>query len=173
VDRRQPPPRKRLLKSGEVLLGKHPVPCTIRNMSERGACLQVQTTAGIPAIFDFLRAGEPEARTCKTIRTAFALGVASSLYAEVGRPSAYPWRSPAWHRPGSTDWPAPRVPRWARKSPSKGISPVPGASLRGRVNHCHEMRQTSRCLDSRITQFGHNFRMRCCGGVSVGGCYHD
>jgi hypothetical protein len=57
VDRRQPPPRRRLLKSGKILLRKHPVPCTIRNLSERGACLQVQTTAGIPAIFDFLRAG--------------------------------------------------------------------------------------------------------------------
>jgi hypothetical protein len=67
VDRRQPPPRRRLLKSGEILLGQHPVPCTVRNMTERGACLQVQTTSGIPAIFDFLRAGEPAARTCKTI----------------------------------------------------------------------------------------------------------
>jgi hypothetical protein len=67
VDRRQPPPRRRLLKSGEILLGKHPIPCTVRNMSERGACLQVQTTAGIPAIFDFQRAGEPDVRTCKTI----------------------------------------------------------------------------------------------------------
>jgi hypothetical protein len=36
-------------------------------MSERGACLQVQTTVGIPPIFDFLRAGESTARTCKTI----------------------------------------------------------------------------------------------------------
>jgi hypothetical protein len=67
MDRRQPPPRRRLLKSGEILLGKHPVPCTIRNMSARGACLQVQTTAGIPVIFDFQRVGEPTARKCKTI----------------------------------------------------------------------------------------------------------
>jgi hypothetical protein len=67
VERRQPPPRRRLLKSGKILLGKHPVPCTVRSLSETGACLQVQTTAGIPAIFDFLRAGEATARTCKTI----------------------------------------------------------------------------------------------------------
>jgi hypothetical protein len=67
MDKRQPPPRRRLLKSGKILLGKHPVPCTIRNMTERGACLQVQTTAGIPAIFDFLRAGEPATRTCKIV----------------------------------------------------------------------------------------------------------
>jgi hypothetical protein len=67
TDRRQPPARRRLLKSGKILLGIDPIPCTIRNMSERGACLQVQTTAGIPAIFVFQRAGEPAARTCKTI----------------------------------------------------------------------------------------------------------
>ena len=67
MDKRQPPPRRRLLKSGKILLGKHPVPCTVRNMTERGACLQVQITSGIPAIFNFLRAGEPAARTCKTI----------------------------------------------------------------------------------------------------------
>jgi hypothetical protein len=67
MDRRQPPARRRMLKSGKILLGKRPVPCTVRNISEIGACLEVQTTAGIPAIFDFLRAGEPAARTCKTI----------------------------------------------------------------------------------------------------------
>jgi hypothetical protein len=66
VERRQPPPRRRMLKAGKILLGKHPVPCTIRNISERGACLKVQTTIGIPEVFDFQMAGEP-ARTCKTI----------------------------------------------------------------------------------------------------------
>ena len=65
--RGQPPTRRRLLKSGKILLGRHPVPCTIRSLFETGACLQVQTTAGIPTIFDFLRAGEPAVRTCKTI----------------------------------------------------------------------------------------------------------
>ena len=55
-----------MLKSGKILLGKHPVPCAVRNISVRGACLKVQTTAGIPAVFDFVLAGEP-VRTCKTI----------------------------------------------------------------------------------------------------------
>jgi hypothetical protein len=66
VERRQPPARRRMLKSGKILLGTHPIPCAVRNMSERGACLKVQTTVGIPEVFDFLFAGEP-ARTCKTI----------------------------------------------------------------------------------------------------------
>jgi hypothetical protein len=66
MERRQPPPRRRMLKSGKILLGTHPIPCAVRNMSERGACLKVQTTEGIPEVFDFLFAGEP-ARTCKTV----------------------------------------------------------------------------------------------------------
>jgi hypothetical protein len=66
MDRRRPPTRRRILKSGKILIGTHPIPCTVRNISERGACLQVQTTVGIPAVFDFLIAGEP-ARTCKTV----------------------------------------------------------------------------------------------------------
>jgi hypothetical protein len=66
VERRQPPARRRILKSGKILLGKHPVPCAVRNISERGACLKVQTTVGIPEEFVFLIAGE-SARTCKTI----------------------------------------------------------------------------------------------------------
>jgi hypothetical protein len=66
VGRRQPPPRRRMLKSGKILLGKDVVPCTVRDISDRGACLRVQTTAGIPAVFDFVLTGEP-ARTCKTI----------------------------------------------------------------------------------------------------------
>jgi hypothetical protein len=60
-------PRRRVLKPGTILLGKDPVPCTVQNnISDRGACLKVPTTNGIPAVFNFLLAGEP-ARTCKTI----------------------------------------------------------------------------------------------------------
>jgi hypothetical protein len=66
VDKRQPPSRRRMLKAGKILLGTHPITCTIRNISEKGACLQVQTSAGIPSVFDFLTSGEPT-RTCKTI----------------------------------------------------------------------------------------------------------
>ena len=46
MERRQPPARRRMLKSGKILLGTHLIPCAVRNMSERGACLKVQTTVG-------------------------------------------------------------------------------------------------------------------------------
>ena len=42
-----------MLKSGKIFFGKHGVPCAIRNLLATGACLQVQTTVGIPAVFDF------------------------------------------------------------------------------------------------------------------------
>jgi hypothetical protein len=75
MDRRQPPPRRRLLKSGKILLGKDPIPCAVRNLSETGACLEVQTTVGIPAEFDFVQGGHPT-RTCKTIwRDGTQIGV--------------------------------------------------------------------------------------------------
>jgi hypothetical protein len=66
VERRQPPARQRLLKSGKIFLGIHSISCTIRDISETGACLQVQTTADIPAVFGFVQAGHP-AKTCQTI----------------------------------------------------------------------------------------------------------
>jgi hypothetical protein len=66
VEAWEKPPRRRVSKSGKILLGKDPIPCTVQNISDRGACLKVPTTHGIPAVFDFLLAGEA-ARTCKTI----------------------------------------------------------------------------------------------------------
>ena len=66
VDRRRPPARKRLLKTGKILLGAHAVPCTVRNLSETGACLQIQTTAGLPSKFRFVMEGLPP-QQCKII----------------------------------------------------------------------------------------------------------
>ena len=58
--------RMRTLKSGKILLGSHAVPCTVRNLSETGACLEVQTTVGIPATFEFVLPSQPP-RTCKVV----------------------------------------------------------------------------------------------------------
>lgn len=59
-------PRTRMLKAGTILLGTHPVPCTVRNLSEIGACLQVQTTYGLPSKFNFAMSEQPT-RICKII----------------------------------------------------------------------------------------------------------
>jgi hypothetical protein len=44
----------RLPKSGKILFGTTEVPCTIGKHSKLGACLIVQTTHGIPALFDLM-----------------------------------------------------------------------------------------------------------------------
>jgi hypothetical protein len=67
--------RTRLLKSGKIHLGKHAVPCTVQNLSEAGAKLQVQTTEGLPSEFIFSMADRP-ARACEVIwRDQAKLGV--------------------------------------------------------------------------------------------------
>ena len=48
--------RHRTLKSGKIIFNHHAsvVDCTIRNVSDTGACLQVQSVVGIPESFDLL-----------------------------------------------------------------------------------------------------------------------
>jgi hypothetical protein len=50
---RRTAPRKRVLKSASIVLSdKAPkLDCTVKNISETGAMLQVSTTLGIPASF--------------------------------------------------------------------------------------------------------------------------
>jgi len=58
--------RLRMLKSGKILLRKKAVPCTMRNLSDGGACLQLQSTYGLPSAFDFALDDKPP-RACKVI----------------------------------------------------------------------------------------------------------
>ena len=66
MDDRRRAPRTRMLKSGKILLGAYRVPCAVRNLSETGACLEVQTTFGIPSKFEFAMADQP-VRACKVV----------------------------------------------------------------------------------------------------------
>jgi PilZ domain len=52
-------PRARMLKTGKIVLSdKAPkLECTVRNLSETGACIQVSATFGIPPTFDFILDG--------------------------------------------------------------------------------------------------------------------
>ena len=74
---KRPSQRKRVLKSGKIILGKkHVIPCGVRNVSESGACLEVQGTFAIPAEFNFSMYAHPP-RPCKIIwRDASRIGVA-------------------------------------------------------------------------------------------------
>ena len=70
-------PRRRVLKTGQIAFSdKVPkLECTVRNLSETGACLQVSTTHGMPTAFDLIVEGVRHA--CKIVwRTDTRLGVA-------------------------------------------------------------------------------------------------
>jgi hypothetical protein len=41
----------RLIKSARILFSSTEVPCTVGKLSKMGACLIVETTRGIPALF--------------------------------------------------------------------------------------------------------------------------
>jgi hypothetical protein len=64
--------RFRTLKSAKILLGAHHLSCTIRNLSETGACLEVETADGIPLNFQF-RMPNQSVRACKVIWAAEAM----------------------------------------------------------------------------------------------------
>lgn len=65
----------RLVKSARILFGSTEVSCTIGKLSKLGACLIVQTTHGIPALFE-LTMPKRAPRTCKvTWRDDKRLGV--------------------------------------------------------------------------------------------------
>jgi hypothetical protein len=66
MEERRDSTRLRLLKSGKILLGKASVPCTVRNLSDGGARLQVQSTFGLPAAFELAYDDHPP-RACKVI----------------------------------------------------------------------------------------------------------
>jgi hypothetical protein len=70
------PPRKRTLKTGTIILGKKAkLACTVLNLSESGACLEVSATFSIPSTFLFGMSGQTP-QTCKVIwRTGTKLGV--------------------------------------------------------------------------------------------------
>ncbi len=66
MDERRDGTRLRLLKSGKILLGKAHVPCTVRNLSDGGARLQVQSTYGLPSAFELALDDTPP-RACKVV----------------------------------------------------------------------------------------------------------
>ncbi len=66
MEERRDSTRLRLLKSGKIMLGKASVPCTVRNMSDGVARLQVQSTFGLPSAFELAFDDQPS-RTCKVV----------------------------------------------------------------------------------------------------------
>jgi hypothetical protein len=77
VENKRVAPRKRVLKTGYIVFSDN-VPkleCTVRNISETGASIQVSTTIGIPSSFDVIIDGAR--RHCSSVwRTDTKIGIA-------------------------------------------------------------------------------------------------
>ena len=75
-ERRQGP-RHRVLQTGKIIFEHRRcvVDCTVRNLSNMGALLRVQSTLGIPEHFD-LSIAERERRCVVTWKTDESLGIA-------------------------------------------------------------------------------------------------
>jgi hypothetical protein len=81
-------PRSPLLKSGKILIGSWQIPCTVRNLSRIGGCFEVQTTTGIPAVFQFVLPNQTP-KICKVMwRDHTKLGVYFRADAPVGYATA-------------------------------------------------------------------------------------
>ncbi len=66
MEERRTSPRMRMFKAGKIFLGTRSVVCTVRNLSETGACLEFDSPYGIPGTFEFVL---PERcrRMCKVV----------------------------------------------------------------------------------------------------------
>ena len=51
VDEHRTTPRRRFLKAGKMSFGGGAIDCTVRNLSETGAALEVNSPVGIPEQF--------------------------------------------------------------------------------------------------------------------------
>jgi PilZ domain len=61
--------RGRTLKSARILFNQHnsAIDCTVRNLSPHGACLNVESSLGIPERFDVLFEMDQTVRPCRMI----------------------------------------------------------------------------------------------------------
>jgi PAS domain-containing protein len=68
IERRQEH-RSRTLRSGKIIFNnrRSVLDCLVRNMSDGGACLQVNSTAGIPLIFELVVDGDGASRQCQLV----------------------------------------------------------------------------------------------------------
>lgn len=74
IDRREAV-RFKKLKSGKISFGKVRLPCTVKSLSESGACLEFQTTHGLPGKFELTMAGEQPKPCAVTWADARKIGV--------------------------------------------------------------------------------------------------
>ena len=60
-------PRKRVLKAGTIEFAGGGIDCTVRNLSEVGAALSVESPVGIPSEFNLVVVSDQFARLCRVV----------------------------------------------------------------------------------------------------------
>jgi PilZ domain len=60
-------PRHRVLKAGTISFGGAGISCTVRNLSETGAALEVPSPVGIPAEFTLVVEADHTTRQCRVV----------------------------------------------------------------------------------------------------------
>src|SRR5262245_38107921 len=89
MNERRAAPRNRTLLGAKVVFnsGRSAIDCTVRNLSDLGACLQVASPLGIPDNFYLIIGHESELRTCRVVwRSTDRIGAAFESEAQVGHP---------------------------------------------------------------------------------------
>lgn len=74
--------RRSTLKGGHIVFngGRSTIDCTVRNLSAKGAKLQVSSVVGIPATFDLMLQGHSR-QPCRVVwRTLKELGVSFDVH---------------------------------------------------------------------------------------------
>jgi len=68
--------RRRTLKAGTIAFGGGGIDCLVRNLSDTGACLEVESPVGIPNDFALAIQGDSTRHTCHVAwRSARRIGV--------------------------------------------------------------------------------------------------
>jgi len=70
--------RQRVLKGGKILLNRDgTIDCTVRNLSEIGACLHLPSSVGVPDTFDLVINPDRDPMRCRVVwRSAKQIGIA-------------------------------------------------------------------------------------------------
>jgi hypothetical protein len=78
MDEHRIAPRHRVLKGGTIMFnGAAGISCTVRNMSDAGAALDVSSPVGIPPAFTLVIDGEHDGKACHVVwRKEKRIGVA-------------------------------------------------------------------------------------------------
>jgi hypothetical protein len=67
MDERRKAQRRRILKAGTISFGGAGISCTIRNLSDKGAALDVTSPIGIPHEFVLIIEADNSTRQCRVV----------------------------------------------------------------------------------------------------------